>query len=848
MLASLLPAYYHFLHYTSLTAPLTPAPEKFDLNALVDHTLRYYVESESPTALAEGDSVASILSQIEAAAKVWNDVPGSGLRLAFGGIVEPETPQLTPGLDIVFDEIPPGLIAMGGPLRRGELVTTENGSFIPIERSVVVLNQDLSRQPSWSDGFFLTLVHEMGHALGLQHTLTSALMSTSITRSVTKAKPLETDDVAGICSLYPSAGFLSSTGAITGRVVLGDGGVNLASVVALTAQGTVVSALSRPDGTYRIEGVPPGSYYVYVHPLPPPVYGEVSRANIVLPKDPEGNPIPVGPYFNTQFYPGFNSSTAATLIKVNAGETTPDIDFYVTQRGIPGLYAVTTYTFPAQIADRAAHLSLDTKRRYLVAWGVGLKPGMKASVIGGSAFVPENGLVAYPPDNRFVQINLNFNPFSGTGARHLVFDAGDDIYVLPAALRITHIDPPTITSLTPAVDEFGRAVVAVAGERLSTASRILFDGAAAKVVAVDEEGRLLVLPPPAPGSHRARVIALNADGQSSWLMDGLNPPVYEYPAAEAPAFTMVPSRLAPGAEAMVEIRGANTNFASEITSIGFGTSDVVVRDILVLDPGLILANVAVAPGAAEGAVSATVTSGLQSVTEPATFHILPPDGRSSLHAPVYDYATGKPVAYVGKKAFIRASSLPEEISPEALAFTINDKPMTVEAIEGDRIVFQVPADFQPVPMVARLTVNGWQAPAVLVRFAKAPPSVAGIYTEDGQELSETNAALPGELLRVLVADLGGPGETIDAERVRVIVNHVEHTVDQVTQAEGESPVWVVQFVLGTAIEPGNQVPVMVSVDGRLSQPVSIVIANPDDGEATTETPAQGPPPKVLPEP
>src|SRR5207249_1866364 len=123
-------------------------------------------------------------------------------------------------------------------------------------------------QASYYDSFFLTAVHEFGHALGLQHTLTSGVMSTAVTRATTKAAPLSPDDVAGISALYPAGAFLAEMGSITGRVTLGGGGVNLASVVALSTSGVAVSGMTNPDGTYRIEGIPPGQYYVYVHPLP----------------------------------------------------------------------------------------------------------------------------------------------------------------------------------------------------------------------------------------------------------------------------------------------------------------------------------------------------------------------------------------------------------------------------------------------------------------------------------------------------------------------------------------------------------------------------------------------------
>ena len=56
------------------------------------------------------------------------------------------------------------------------------------------------------------LFTRFGHALGLQHTLTSSVMSTSITRTTSKAKPLTADDIAGISLLYPSRTFLAIHG------------------------------------------------------------------------------------------------------------------------------------------------------------------------------------------------------------------------------------------------------------------------------------------------------------------------------------------------------------------------------------------------------------------------------------------------------------------------------------------------------------------------------------------------------------------------------------------------------------------------------------------------------------
>ena len=55
---------------------------------------------------------------------------------------------------------------------------------MPILRSKLQLRSDLTvkQQASYSEAFFLTMVHEFGHTMGLQHSMVSATMSTATTR------------------------------------------------------------------------------------------------------------------------------------------------------------------------------------------------------------------------------------------------------------------------------------------------------------------------------------------------------------------------------------------------------------------------------------------------------------------------------------------------------------------------------------------------------------------------------------------------------------------------------------------------------------------------------------------
>ncbi len=265
--------------------------------------------------------------------------------------------------------------------------------------------------------------HEIGHVIGLNHSPIGP--STMFPRSGPGrilSRSLEIDDQIAASATYPAAGFASSTGTIQGRVRDGSGNnIFGAHIAAVNGNGVVMSgALSLPDGTYTIQGLPPGNYTLYAEPLDPSDSTYFSRFD--LPSSFSN--------INTDFL-----TTGDFAASVAAGATATR-DFTVT-RGTPALdaYFVSDST-GTSFRNVPNNLSQGQNNVSVGVIGPGLPSSGAPLSISGPGITILRTYFGTSDSGPAVVVDINVSATAPPGARNIIINNGSQRTIVTGGLEI----------------------------------------------------------------------------------------------------------------------------------------------------------------------------------------------------------------------------------------------------------------------------------------------------------------------------------------------------------------------------------------------------------------------------
>ena len=238
--------------------------------------IRYYLGLNASRANEQAE-----LNAIRAAFAQWQAIPGTTLKFEEGGLIgEVLDVNADDERNVIFWA--KSTFVNGGKENiSGNLAVTYTSAFTDdntIADSDTVLN---GVQFSWftdfntpkTAAFFVeaTALHEIGHSIGLDHTpIGGATMFFRGRAGVNAQAGLSSDEIAAARFLYSKPSTLETLGALHGHVTMNGRGILGAVVTLENGAGEIIAGtVTRANGNYELNAVPPDDYFVRASPLDP---------------------------------------------------------------------------------------------------------------------------------------------------------------------------------------------------------------------------------------------------------------------------------------------------------------------------------------------------------------------------------------------------------------------------------------------------------------------------------------------------------------------------------------------------------------------------------------------------